>query len=371
MTKKRLPGPPRFFTACLCMAVLVSCSIFSGCTAPNSQSSAQPLTGKGISVTDSIGNVITLPEVPSRIICQNTRVVELFIVVGAGDQLVGVTDQTINNALFKKHLPNAQSIGNWQTPSTEKIFSLKPDLFVSYITSKPKNTDQLIKANITVMYIDAYILPKLPDDARKIGIITGNEEKAEAYARFIERYLSLIQSRLNDLPATSEKKVYAELYSDYSAQGRGTQGDAVITLLHAKNIAGNLTAQSLIVSPEWVLDQDPDVIIKFASSPQSGNPALSTVYEKILARPGFERLSAVRNHRVFVLSGDAVSTPRGIAGALYLAKALYPDKFSDIDPQSVLHEYAEQFLPGSDQIDTFYPPLSASGSGSRNTTEGG
>jgi iron complex transport system substrate-binding protein len=340
------------------LVLIIAIATTAGCTSLDSHGHPPPAPAHDdITVTDSLGNALTFETPPVRIICQNTRAVELFIALGAEDSLVGVTDQTMNNPLFSDKIPNAQSIGNWVTPDSEKILELRPDLFVSYLTSRPKNLDKIQEAGIPVMYIDSYILPKLPEDARRIGKITGTEERAGQYAGFIEKYLELIGSRLDDIPPGSGPRIYLELYSDYSAQGNNTQGDAIIGLLHARNIAKDLSAPSTRVSPEWIVEQDPDIIVKFASSPQTGNPPLNKVRQDIVNRTGFAELSAVRNNRVYVLNGDVVSSPRGIAGTLYLAKALYPERFEDINPDAILREYAETFLPGSDRIATFYPPL--------------
>lgn len=344
------------------LVLIIALVCATGCTNPDSSGRNLSMTPhENITVTDSLGNTLTFVTPPSRIICQNTRAVELFIALGAADRLVGVTDQTMNNPLFGDKIPHAESIGNWLTPSSEKILELQPDLFISYLTSRPKNLDQLQETGITVMYIDSYVLPKLPEDSRRIGKITGTEKRAGQYAGFIEGYLELIEARLDDVPPGSGPRIYLELYSDYSAQGNNTQGDAIIGLLHARNIAKDLSTPSTRVSPEWIVEQDPDVIVKFASSPQTGNPPLEEVRKNIVNRTGFSGLAAVRNNRVYVLNGDAVSSPRGIAGTLYLARALYPDRFKDIEPDSVLREYAETFLPGSDRIATFYPPLPSQG----------
>jgi len=45
-------------------------------------------------------------------------------------------------------------------------------------------------------------------------------------------------------------------------------------------------------------------------------------------------------------------------GLLTLAKICYPDRFADIDPDSVLDYYAEQFFSNSSKTETVYPTIS-------------
>jgi iron complex transport system substrate-binding protein len=148
--------------------------------------------------------------------------------------------------------------------------------------------------------------------------------------------------------------VYVEGYSDYSAHTTESSGDRLLGLLDATNIAGSIPTQSATVTPEWVIDQDPDVILKIAMSPEEYDQ-LDVVRQKILARPGFDRIQAVRDTRVYVMNGDVMSSPRGIVGLLLAAKALYPDQFADINPENVLNEYAFAFFNGADSIEYFSP----------------
>ena len=49
--------------------------------------------------------------------------------------------------------------------------------------------------------------------------------------------------------------------------------------------------------------------------------------------------------------------PLIIIGLVYLAKAIYPDRFADIDPDAVRREYAAEFGIGDEPgVEWFYPP---------------
>ncbi len=347
--------------SCCCIMILLF-SVISGCTTTpvtDSRTVQEPFpTNSTIHVTDSLGNTVTMDSSPQRIVVLNSRALELIIALGAGDRVVGVSASCLKQVDLVQHIPNAVNIGGtdaW-TPNFERLLTLHPDLIILYTQDiyRPKNYDLMNDANLTMMHLDAFFIPELPREARMMGKVLGKEERAEKYAQYIEHYLDLINSRLANRSSTHPSRVYMEMYHDYSAQGNNTQGDSILTLLHADNIAHNMDLFP-VVSQEWVVSENPDVIVKWVSS--SSTTPIEQVYNNTITRPGLSGTSAVRNHRVYVISGDVISSPRGIAGLMYLAKALHPDEFSDIDPDQILKDYAEEFHPDADQIATYYPAL--------------
>jgi len=355
-------------TIALCTAVfLIFFYTVPGCTSVEKKnttgSSAERTTGN-ITFTDGLGNNITLPGEAHRIIVQSNGPLEILIAIGAGDRIVGTSDWAVNNPLFKDQMPNAQSIGQYRTPDVEKIISLKPDLVICYTSAKPKNLDQLIANNLTIIYLDGYRLDRVTTDIKIMGEITGEQRNASRYSQVIDHYLSIVQSRLSDVPTEQQPSVYAEELLDYYIDGRESTAGDMLNFLHVNNIAGNSIASTTIVSPEWVIAQNPDIIIK--QGLQGTN--LTKIFEGVIARQGFSKISAIKNKKVYIYDSSVGSTPHGYIGLLYFAKVIYPDRFSDIDLQEVLHEYSHDFLPGSDTIDTFYPSLASKSGPSVNTT---
>lgn len=281
----------------------------------------------------------------------------LIIACGAGDKIIGVPENNFEDPELMKDLPNAQSIGDWQTLNTEKILSMNPDLMIAYTNWKPKNIDQFTAQNLTIIYLDCYHVNRLPNESRTLGRILGKEEEVERYAKNISDYLSLIRSRI---PAATDNRspirAYAELYGDYQVMGNGSMGEELLTMFGIENIAHTVYLNPK-VNGEWVVREDPDVMIKIASGTNIDYPDLHRIYEKIVSRPGFSNISAVKNHRVYVINSEAFSGARSIAGALYLAKVFYPEYFRDIDPVMVFEGYHDTFKPNINRTELFYPQL--------------
>jgi len=307
-----------------------------------------------VTFTDSAGNVITLPESAERVVCLNSDVAEAMVVLGAGDKVVGLTDSVMSDSTLMKYLPNAVSVGDWQTPNLEKVLQLKPDAVIGYSSSKPKNSEQFTNAGINLIYLDCYKFDTLKYDMQTLGIMIGAEEAVSKYNSFLNKWQGVVSTRLENVTGV-EPSVYIEGYTDYSAQGKNSGIDILMNIAKGTNLAADLGEQWPKVTPEWVISQDPDVIFKVVAI--KSDKTLSEVRDAVIHRSGFEALSAVKNNQVFVLNGDLAYGPRSLAGLVYLAKALHPDQFRDVSPDDVLKEYAEEFVSGMENGEYYSPVL--------------
>ncbi|AGB01955.1 ABC transporter substrate-binding protein [Methanoregula formicica] len=359
MTEKEKWHLPMVFL-CALGSLLLLFILITGCSSlsPTVASTTTDTTNStNISVTDYYGNTISLSQPARRIICFNEQAAEILAAIGAGDQIIGVSQSFVNESFIMNQAPNAVSVGNYWTPDVEKIITLHPDLLISAGKpgSPPQSINKVVAANITVLYLNCYNIQDLANDTRKLSRITGHEERAEKYAQFSERYLSLVKSRLANISDNHQPgpRVYFESWYDYTLSTPDTFVNDLLTIVHARNIAENITQSSATVSPEWVINQNPDVIIKIVTYDMN----LTAVHEEIMNRPGLSEVRAVQDNRVYVLHWDMVASPRAAAGLVYVAKALYPDLFRDISPNDILNEYKMEFLREYDARDAFYPRL--------------
>ncbi len=77
-----------------------------------------------ITLTDATGESVTIATRPLRLVSIAPTVTEMLYAIGAGQQLVGDTEQCDYPAAAKQ-LPK---VGQWWQPSAERILALKPDL---------------------------------------------------------------------------------------------------------------------------------------------------------------------------------------------------------------------------------------------------
>lgn len=339
----------------------------TGCTQnsqPPSDAGNSP-ANTTVKFVDSNGNEVTLPKTADRIVSTNADCTEMLIAIGAKDKIVGVTDGVKSSPLLMAQLPeNVSSIGNWQTPNVETVMSLKPDAVICYsYASKPKNIDQLNAANLTIIYLDCYKMSTLSRDAMALGAITGNTKQAEDYAQFLKKYQDMVTDNTSRLSPAQKPSVYWESYTDYSTVGNTSGGDIMISMAGGVNVAAanaSLYASAYPkINSEWVIKNNPPYVLKMISPTNvTSMDNLKKLQESIVARPGMDRVDAVKNGQVYVMSGTVAFGPRAVIGLLYTAKILHPDLYNDVDPQAVMSEYSQKYLSGADQGYFIYPALS-------------
>ena len=100
------------------------------------------------------------------------------------------------------------------------------------------------------------------------------------------------------------------------------------------NIAENQTVYAPVLSPEFVVQQNPTAIIEMISSPTHNINDFIAARDATLARPELQNVTAIKNGNVYVCDFDARSGVRAVIGYLYWAKWLQPSLFPDIDPAS-------------------------------------
>jgi len=349
---------PALTLVLLAVLVLAACA-GAGCVSTELPATTSPAT-TSLVIAESTNTAPAGTPTPGpgailrRIIVTNADAAELLLAIGAQDQVVGISDTVRNHPVLGPKYAGVTSIGSWQTPNIETILSLNPDAVISYSSYTPKNTDAITSAGIPLLLIDCYKIDTLASDTRRLGNLTGREEEAGAYIAFLEEYETLVQSRSAGGNVAGTPRVYIESYSDYSALTSGSGGDLLVAMGGGSNIASQLPVSSPKVNAEWVSAQDPDVIVKVTASGKN-ETELREIRQKVIARPGLANTSAVRNDRVYLMSGSVTYGPRSPVGLVYVARILHPAAFADIHPAEILDEYAGRFVPGANSTALFLP----------------
>ncbi len=341
------------------LALIIGFAICCGCIDQISATSFNPYQVAGnssiITIMDIKERNLTFSGPVHRIICQSSDAAVFLMVIGAGNDIVGVPESTLSYPYQRNLVPDAVSIGESSAPDVEKIIALHPDVVILMTSSNPQIAEKLHAARIPYLYIDGYRLLEIPREVRILGLLTNRSEKAEQYVSFYSQYLHLVDERLSSVPDAERPRVYFEGNSAYSTVGKTSGGDSLIQMAYGKNIGRNLDVPWPVVSPEWVMSQDPQVIIKIAYPSTLNNSTMSGIFDNVIMRPSLNSTSAGRNGRVYVLHHRVTYNAQGIASLVYLVKAMYPEQFTDIDPDEILLEYDREFLPGSYIENSFYP----------------
>src|SRR5213595_1989849 len=137
-----------------------------------------PVRG-GIAVTDDAGRRVTLAAPARRVVSLLPSFTEILFEIGAGDRLVGRT-------AWCDYPPEAltvPSVGDGMPPSVEAVAARHPDLVVLY-RSGPNvaAAEQLERLGIRTVLFDLNLLEQLGPATRRLGVLTGQEKRADSLA---------------------------------------------------------------------------------------------------------------------------------------------------------------------------------------------
>lgn len=298
-----------------------------------------------VKVVDASGIYVDVPASPERIVVLPSTPIELIYALGEEKRIVG------RGVPLPAYCPSAKDIPCVAScsvgPNVEAMLDLKPDLVLMCASNGTKPTaalERLQAASIPVLSLPSSCEPDtLLPQIETLGLILDRQEKANEFVEFIEKYLGLIEERTKDLGPDEKPTVYFEC-KEYKTVNEETPLQHHISLAGGTNIAANQSIERPIVSSEWVLETNPDIIIVGVKGESPTEEEMRATRDEVMARPGLKDVKAVRDGKVYIISKKLL---RGIGepiGCLYFAKWIHPALFEDIDPQAIHEEFLQMFF---------------------------
>ena len=258
-----------------------------------------------------------------RIVSLIPAVTEMLFAIGDGQRIVGVSN-------YDRQPPEVSRlvrVGGLLDPDVERILSLRPDLVVLYNT-QVELKQRLDRAGIDYYSYEHRALPDITTTLRTIGARIGSAARANAAAAGIEGAIAAIRKSLVGLPRPRTLLVFerdrSSLRNVYASGGYGFLHD-MLEAAGGANVFADVTRQSVEVSTEMMLARKPDVVIELWYGDLGKDLDLS---RQAQAWNVLGAVPAVRNHRVYELTGDefVVPGPRVVAATRRLAETLHPGK---------------------------------------------
>ncbi|HYB96606.1 MAG TPA: helical backbone metal receptor [Vicinamibacterales bacterium] len=258
---------------------------------------------------------------PRRIVSLVPAVTELLFAIGAGPQVIAVSNYDVEPAEVRS-LP---TVGALLDPDTEKIISLRPDLVITY-GSQTELKSQLTTAKIPYFDYRHGGLDHIMVTMRELGRRTGHVAESEQAARSMESAIDAIRQRVAGKRRPKTLLVFGRepgsLRNIYASAGRGFLHDMLV-VAGGENVLGDIDKESAQISTETILSRAPEVILEFNAASRLNDADLKQVLDPWMA---LSSVPAVRAKRVTVLlgSGMTVPGPRVVEGIEKMAKALHP-----------------------------------------------
>lgn len=250
-----------------------------------------------------------------------------------------------------------------QSVSAEQILALKPDLAVFSIagegpTQHSPIADILAAAGVPVVFVDFRVHPieGVRTSLTALGAALGRQAEAEQYLKFYDAHLQRIRDGVAGLDDAHKPSVFLELLAGvWQAPGHTTGKSglgSVIDAVGGRNIAAGVVPGALgDISVEYALSAKPDIYIATGNrnpglilgagvSQQQARESL----QKVLQRPEFATLDAIRNGKAHGLWHDFYNSPFNILAIEAMARWVHPERFTDLDPAKTQAQINQEFL---------------------------
>lgn len=327
-------------------------------------------------VTDMRGVDVSIPEDPQRVVAISRSFIDTTMCIfGVEDKLVGgsvwtrddgygdyTSDGRTYISISKVLNPNYRNLTNtggfggpYGTVNVETIVSLEPDILIlrdfgnadEDVQKFLDSMEQLEIPVVVLKYPDCYDdinVSTIYEEVRLLGEVFNRQDKAEEIVDHMDAQVQLIRERTKDVDEANRPSVLYFGASSKAADSGGVGyafGTETIEsifledIVNAKN-AYNGTGTD-IISTEHLLALDPDVIIL---PTYSGFHPPSEMYEA----ERFEKLQdlrALKEGRLYSLTATPCKSERleFPINLMIEAKAIYPDRFEDIDLEEWIRDY--------------------------------
>lgn len=235
-----------------------------------------------------------------RIVVLDPAVVEMVYLLGGEDKLVGIAKLERSKIWPEEKTEKVESVGTFINPSLEKIIALKPDLVIESFHSSDAIDKSLSSNNIEIIKIQANSIEDIFKNFQKVAKILGKEKEAE---KIIAEKRQKIEE-IKKIDTTEKKGLFILAPTPMRVFGKGTLPNDIMEMLNIKNIASGMEGMSPTLTPEYIIKENPDIILTFVKDPQ----------EIVKANPQIKDISAIKNNKFVVLETGQIlrGSPRMI-----------------------------------------------------------
>jgi iron complex transport system substrate-binding protein len=235
-----------------------------------------------------------------RIVCLTEETVETLYLLGEQDRIVGVSGYAVRPPEVRKEKPR---ISSFTSADVGKILALEPDLVLAFSDIQGPIIPDLARAGLSVHLFNQRDLAGIFAMIRTLGALIGENEKADALARKLERRIADIAA---DAKARSDRpRVYFEEWNDPMISGIGWVSE-LIDIAGGTDIFADLStkaeAKDRIVTSEAVIERAPDIVLASWCGKK-------VKLDSFKAREGWSDIPAIRNDRIVEIKSPLILQP--------------------------------------------------------------
>ncbi|MGB3078433.1 MAG: helical backbone metal receptor, partial [Saprospiraceae bacterium] len=227
---------------------------------------------QSIQSTDQMGNELSVPFPPKRIISLVPSQTELLFDLGLKDVIIGVTKFCVHPLSETK---TKEKIGGTKKFNIDKISALQPDLIIGNKEENYPEGIQTLQEHFPVWMSDIHTLSDACSMIREVGKITNRMQIGNDIAD------EIIKSFESFVPLNSQLRAAYFIWSEpYMVAAGDTFIDELMKKFGVTNVFGHMT-RYLEVSLETVIDLQPELIF-LSSEPYPFNEKHMEAFQKLL-----------------------------------------------------------------------------------------
>lgn len=258
---------------------------------------------EGITVTDMVGQEITLDAPATRLVVLAPSNAEILFALGAGDVIIGRGEYVDYPAEEVEDIPQ---LATGENMNLEEIIALDPEAVISTTMNQTEEQmGQLEEAGIKVITIDASTIEEVYTSIELLGQIVGYEDEADDLIEDMQTTFDEYSQKADEASEEALSVYYeiSPLEFGLWTGGQNTFMDEIGQMLNLENIFSDVDGWAEI-SEEQVLELNPDYIITTTMPMEGLDPV-----EEILGRNGWDAVSAVESENVFQANSDEFTRP--------------------------------------------------------------
>lgn len=246
----------------------------------------------------------------NRIVVLDPATVEMIYMLGAEDKIVGVANLERSKVWPEEKVAKLESVGTFIKPSLERIITLKPDLVITSALTDDNLNNGLKSNNIEAKRIQANSIEEIFTNFMEVAKMLGKENEANKI--IAEKRAKL--EEIKKMVTGNKKGLFVMSASPLMVFGNDNLPNDIMKLLNIKNIAENQKGRNPIVTPEFIIKENPDMIITLLPNPS----------QIVATNPQLKNVNAIKNSKFIVVNSSQIlrGSPRTIDQIEEIAKAV-------------------------------------------------
>jgi iron complex transport system substrate-binding protein len=238
-------------------------------------------------------------EFPKRIVCLTAETAEIVYALGAGERVVGVPGTAERPAGVREK----PKVGGYTTFRLDKILALAPDLVLAFSDLQKDTVRDLVGAGIPVFATNQRSFDDILQTILMIGGVIGREAAARELVQDMQDEVRQVREFSSIWP--DRPRVYFEEWDAPLIAGIRWVSE-LIEIAGGNDVFPELreraAAAGRVVDPDEVARRDPQIILASWCGKKL-EP------DRIRSRPGWDRVCAVKENRIYELDGADVLAP--------------------------------------------------------------